>query len=135
MKIDYPFLSKDVVKVEITSTKRAVLFTISCPYLNRSIALYEDTWKYKICDMHNEVKGCLNFVKTVLSNEKSNNVCVYRKKDITDKLAVYYKDCPNLRPRYEYLKIGIELISVTEAVITTCHGQNGQIGLSMEEVK
>jgi hypothetical protein len=85
--------------------------------------------------MHNEVKNCLNFVKSLLSNEKISNIHIFRKKDIINKVAIYYIDCPNLRPRYESLKVGIEFINATEAVITTCHGQNGPIGMGMEEVK
>ena len=118
--------------VEATKTKRATIFSVSCSYLNRSVVLYEDTWKYKICAAHNEVRNCLSFIKQTLSGT-GKDVFVYGKKRDPKKLALYV-DCPNLHNMYKYIKIAIETVSGTEAVMTTSHGLNDLPGEDMERV-
>ena len=116
---------------EATKSKRFILIQVSCPYLHRTVTLFDDIWRHKISKEHKEVRDHIDFVKKVLESELDETVAVYQKQRDPSKIAIF-KKCPHLLPYYSYIKITIKLINEKEARMTSCYGQDNVPGFDME---
>ena len=116
---------------ESTKSRRFILIQVSCPYLHRTITLFNDTWQHKISKEHKEVSDRADLVKKILESPLDDTIAVYQKQRDPSKVAIF-KKCPHLLPYYNYIKITVKLINGKEARMTSCYGQNNVPGFDME---
>ena len=116
--------------MNMTKTK-PVMFSVICPFLrNRKATLYKDTWSNKICEAHQEVRGCLDLIKKTLSNKTDSTIEIYQKHRDPDAIAIY-KKCPHLEPLYSYISITGKIINDRIVVMTSCYGKHDIANLDM----
>ena len=118
--------------MEETKSKKGILFSEFCPYLNRNVTLYRNTWYDHIVTEHPRVSNRIPYIKEIISKD-TKEIFKYRKKRNPNKIALF-KECPHQKPLNKYIKIAIELIDDKKAVITTVHGQNNLPGNDMEVI-
>ncbi len=111
--------------------KDEAVFSISCPYLRRTITLKKETWLYKIIPAHQEVENRLDLISEILSRDDPT-VKKYRQRGEPDRIALF-KECPHLLPHNKYIKIAVRLTSNDEGVVTTVHGKR-RLPSNMEEM-
>ena len=116
---------------ESTKSRRFVLIQVSCPYLHRTVILFDDTWRHKISKEHKEVSNRADLVKKILESPLDDTVAVYQKQRDPSRVAIF-KKCPHLLPYYNYIKITVKLINDKEARMTSCYGQDNVPGFDME---
>lgn len=114
-----------------TKSQRFVLIQVSCPFVHRTVTLFNDIWCHKISKEHKEVRDRIDLVEKILKSPLDDTIAVYQKQRDPSRIAIF-KKCPHLLPYYNYIKITLKLINDKEARMTSCYGQNNVPGFDME---
>lgn len=116
---------------ESIKSRRFILIQVSCPYIHRTVILFDDIWRHKISKEHKEVRDRIDLVEKILKSPLDDTIAVYQKQRDPSRIAIF-KKCPHLLPYYNYIKITLKLINDKEARMTSCYGQNNVPGFDME---
>ncbi len=116
---------------ESIKSPRFILIQVSCPYLHRTVTLFDDVWRHKISKEHKEVRDRADLVKKILESPLDDTIAVCQKQREPSRIAIF-KKCPHLLPYYNYIKITVKLINEKEARMTSCYGQDNVPGFDME---
>lgn len=103
--------------MDSTKTQKGVVFSVRCPYIQRTVVLYRQTWEEHILPQRPELKHHVDLIKKILQEESSDTL-VSQKIDNPNKIALQ-KKCSHFLPYNQYLRIALKVLGNKELAIVT----------------